>query len=476
MSFRKVVSAGRPLCWSLAAGMLVWVAGVAGCHRGPTTSTEDQGNSTPVASDEGKSQESASPSVDAPSRKSSPVGEPCDPVSELKQEAFQVARQLIADFPEAAESVAVLALVQDRYGRSAEALESWERCLELNSRFASAYHGMGTIVRKRGDDEEAVRLFRKALSLNPMLRGCHEDLADALMSQGAIIEASTVLEEGVVAGVRSAGAYFRLGQAYVLLKQFEKAKENFQASIDTDPDAYSSYYGLAGVCARLGQREESRNILKQYSRLKEKARATETERLRSFDDIQSACESVAFFHNAAAQVYDKHGNLHKAEEHWLRSASLVPTETVGRIKLAQLYQRQNRWPEAITILEQLCRVQPEEVPFRMNLGNVRMLALRFDAAERDFREVCKLAPDSSLGYSSLAQLLVRRNRNLDEANMLAEKAVKLKPNAANYFVLSLARASNGDRSGALAAVENALRRAPDNSTFRQLYETLQATP
>jgi len=450
----------------LAIGTLACAVGAAGCQRGSIP--EEASRTAPTPKEKGGSFGGGAPGKSTP--------EPSDPISALKQESFDVARQLIADLPDAPESVAVLALVQDRYGRSEEALESWQRCLELDSRFASAYHGMGTIVQKRGDAEEAVRLFRTARSLDPTLRDCNEDLADALMNQGEFQEATLVLEDGLAAGVRTAGAYFRLGQAYMQRKQFESARKNFHASIDVDPEAYSSYYGLANAYARLGQREESKNILKQFSKLKKKSRATETERLRSFDDIQSARESAAFFHHAAAQIYENRGDLHPAEKHLTRAVSLVPANTGNQAKLAQLYQRQKRWMDAIKVLERLCLAEPEDISVRMNLGNVRMLAQRFDAAEADFRQVCQTAPDFSQGYSSLAQLLVRRNRKLDEANTLAEKAVQLEPIANNYFVLSLARASNGDRSGALAAIENALRQTPDNPAFRQLYESLQEPP
>jgi Flp pilus assembly protein TadD len=64
-------------------------------------------------------------------------------------------------------------------------------------------------------------------------------------------------------------------------------------------------------------------------------------------------------------------------------------------------------------------------------------------------------------------------RKLDEARSLAQTAVRLEPSAASFLVLGEACDRNGDRQGALSAMERAIALEPGNDQYRRIYGWLK---
>ena len=65
----------------------------------------------------------------------------------------------------------------------------------------------------------------------------------------------------------------------------------------------------------------------------------------------------------------------------------------------------------------------ESALFAERLGKTEIL-------ERNLRKVIKLTPDAAQAYNALGYSLADRNKNLDEANTLIDKAMSLQPNDA----------------------------------------------
>jgi cytochrome c-type biogenesis protein CcmH/NrfG len=97
----------------------------------------------------------------------------------------------------------------------------------------------------------------------------------------------------------------------------------------------------------------------------------------------------------------------------------------------------------------------------------------FEKAEQAFRQTIALAPNNPAGYRELARFYLRTNTNLAQAHALAKKAIALKENAETYFLLGWAADVNGDRAGALQAMEQAIRLQPGNQKYRQIYERIK---
>jgi len=386
----------------------------------------------------------------------------------LKDEAIEVAGCLVNDLPNRPEPLALLALAHNRLGDSAKAVGCWQRCLELDPNSAAAYDALGRIALTKDECEKAVAHFRKALAIDPKVSQVRTALADALMRSGEVEEAVAVLEEDLKDSPRNVESLSRLGQAWLQLKEYDKARERFAAAIEVDPACTDAYYGLSNVCIRLGEKEEAQKYREKFKELKAADLEVAEGRRQALFHPETLPEFVASICLAAGNVYSRHRYVEKAELCWRRAATLAPQDTVSRHQLALMYLQANRAAEALEVLDQLKKIEPENAIHYLNLGFLKVRLSEFDEAEEAFRTACKLAPKVSTGYASLAQLYLETRTKPEEARELAQTAVELEPTASNYFVLSTACAACSDAAEALAAIEKALKLDPDNAEYRRM--------
>jgi len=394
----------------------------------------------------------------------------------LRNQANDAASRLIRVFPNSADAMAVMALVHDTFGENEEAMKCLERCVQLDPNCADAYEGMGASALKTGDFEKAAGHLRKVLEIDPTKLAVRESLAFALLAQNKPREAIAVLADEIVSRQRRWGIFFRLGRAYSMMDEYEKARENCLMAIEIDPNRTEPYHLLARICARLGQKEESKMYLMRYKELSQRTKKANVESVRRYDDLAMTREDVADILTAAGEVYLRNMDLQDGEKQFLQAAQLDPRNTACRNHLVSLYQQSGRVNNMIEQLKALQEIEPANATHPMRLGAINVRLNRFDAAERAFQRAKELAPRRPEGYVALARFYLQSNQKTAEALELARVAVQLEPNAPNYVLLSMASNKNGDHAGAMAAIEQATVLDPDNHQLETIRNMLKREP
>jgi tetratricopeptide (TPR) repeat protein len=361
-------------------------------------------------------------------------------IAALKQEQLELARKLLAEFPNREGALVLIGNVLQFQARGDEADEYWKRALQVNPKRADVYWSLGQRAMLAGNYAEAVSSWRKVLELDPRMPMISGNLALALMGLGQHQEAVDVLEQGRQAGILSAFDYFVLGQGYLQLGQLDKAGACYEAAIQLEPNHTNAHYGLFTVCSRLGQRSKAHEHLATFQKLK----AQEMKVLKDRNDV----------HSDLLEVRDR----------------VAETYVTAR----QLYRDPLQAGKAEQLLQRALEIDPSHVTALRGLAEFYLAAGRGAEAEKAYRALIQAAPGLSAGYRELAWLYLRSRTRLPEARQLAEKAVALEPLAVNYFVLSRAYDQNGDAGRALSALKKAVDLEPANSSYRQTYERLRA--
>jgi Flp pilus assembly protein TadD len=141
--------------------------------------------------------------------------------------------------------------------------------------------------------------------------------------------------------------------------------------------------------------------------------------------------------------------------------------------LGTLYLGQRKAGEAIEQFRELARLEPTDPDHYQQLGFLEARLGNLAAAERDFKQMIRIAPKSAAGYRSLAKFYLNTKREAKQAQQLAITAVKLDPVADSYFVLGWSLAVNGRRDEAATALQKARQLDPKNSTYRQLHDMVR---
>ena len=118
------------------------------------------------------------------------------PSTEAYPKAEQAARRALALDPQSAEAHAAMAFVRQRYYNDAVgAARSFERTLELNPNYVTAYNTYGDVLRDMGRFERMIEVHRKAVELDPLSVFMRTRLASKYIDLTRFEEARGLLAE-----------------------------------------------------------------------------------------------------------------------------------------------------------------------------------------------------------------------------------------------------------------------------------------
>jgi TolB-like protein/Tfp pilus assembly protein PilF len=118
------------------------------------------------------------------------------PSAEAFPKAEQAARRALALDPQSAEAHAAMAFVRDRYYNDAVgASRYFERTLELNPNYVTAYNIYGDVLRDIGNLERMIEVHRKAVELDPLSVFMRTRLASKLLDIGSYDESRALLDQ-----------------------------------------------------------------------------------------------------------------------------------------------------------------------------------------------------------------------------------------------------------------------------------------
>lgn len=116
---------------------------------------------------------------------------------------------------------------------------------------------LADLLKERGRTEAAVLEYRRALAGNPESVSILNKLSSALMGMGQDGEALEFLTRAREVYPDHPTTYTYLGQVYLKLKDFRRAKEAFSESIQINPFNPEVHEGLAQACERLDEKERA---------------------------------------------------------------------------------------------------------------------------------------------------------------------------------------------------------------------------
>jgi tetratricopeptide (TPR) repeat protein len=389
-------------------------------------------------------------------------------------EAKQVVDRLVEAFPASPDALEIGARWDSWLGNTAEAVQSWEKCLALNPGYVYAYSGMGSVAAKKGDYAKATALFRKALELDPASSETQIQLAMTLIDAGQPEEAISVLEKNARSDANPIRGLVLLGMTYLNLKDNLKAKQYYEAAIRIHPNHANAHFGLATACQRLGLKEEAQQYMEKFNKLRSEEKEIRRDQRTNYDDLGAVCQEVATVQTDAGRIYLTAARPAGAERLWQRAAALDPKNVSCRQALAWMYRQAGRVPEGLRMLGEIAAIEPNNPIYPLEIGRIHFELKEFEAAERDFEDARKLDPQGWQACAALARLYIDTGRKLPEALTLARSAVEITPSAVNYVLLGAACERNADFVGAAAAIEQAIQREPSNPEYRRMYEQLRA--
>lgn len=329
---------------------------------------------------------------------------PADLVRQLLYGDPRPLRELAAYIPPALERCVTLALHKDPDYRVPTA-QNLESMLKKVLAEPDLYYNQGELDLRQGDRDRAIALYELALERDAQFWPAHR----------------------------------ALGRLKVELKDWEGVRNHFRQILAQRPDDSESYHYLAQAEYALGQYGEA---LKYYQRawtLKPSDRDLELAVARCLLELGRHAEAAEHFRSLAdrhggwalpafelGRVAYQRGQKRQALAHFEEAHQRDPRHVGVLYNLGACYQEMGDGAKAQQCYEQLLSADPDNAEVRHNLGCLLYSQEQHDQALTELEEVCRVRP--SWAYSHMARgMVLEAKGRLDDAVAAYQTAVETDP-------------------------------------------------
>jgi tetratricopeptide (TPR) repeat protein len=174
--------------------------------------------------------------------------------------------------PSDAEAWYYLGRTKYNENRFEEAIQAFQKCLDLRSHFALAADGLGLSQAGLGHNADAIASLQKAISMQDNFgQNTPEpyiDLGDLFNQQARFDEALPFLQHAVTIAPRNVRAHEVLGKAYLNLNRLPEAQHELEAAVSIDPGLATLHYLLGQIYRKEGQLDKAKSELERFRSLK----------------------------------------------------------------------------------------------------------------------------------------------------------------------------------------------------------------
>jgi len=366
--------------------------------------------------------------------------------------------------PDNPESYTQYGHIKSALGEYKEAIEYYDNALQLDNQLVEAYSVRGFAQCKLGLYQEAIKSLDTAIELNPKYSMAYQNRAMAnyhlgnyekanddvqiLQSLGGTLD-EVFYDEYVVE------IYLNLGKTYMSQKEFHKAREQFNAVTELNPENIDAHHNLG-------------NLFKQEQ-------DTEAAR-KEFETIINIDPKNISAHIELGQLYADMKDYQSAAEKFKTVLELAPDNRFSRIYLGRSYTEMEDFTNAERTFRSILINNPNDVAAHMNLGIMYTKAKRFDNAISELRTVLTLnSKDAeSRACFMLGTLLFDQKGATQEAISVYKRGLSLDPGNFNgHIYLGNLYQKTGNLGNAIIEFELALKLNPAAPNLKEKINDLK---
>ena len=244
----------------------------------------------------------------------------------------------------------MLGVLLARLGRFGEALEYYNKALDLRPRYAEALNNRGNTLSHLRRHNEAIRSYREALDVMPDYAAAHNNLGNSLQEAGCIDDAIASFRRALQLKPDYSDALNNLGNALLSKGNFEDASRSFARALQLQPNFDRALVGYGKTLNLMGYHRQGVEFLER--------------------GIQLSPDNPRW-HNELGNALSDLGRIEYAISSYRRAIELDPEYAEGYSNLGNALGAAGRHEDAIASYENALRVQPDLCETHYVLGFVK---------------------------------------------------------------------------------------------------------
>jgi tetratricopeptide (TPR) repeat protein len=231
-----------------------------------------------------------------------------------------------------------------RQKRFAEAAAQYEKALQVKPEFNEALVNLAICYNMTGNPDRALGILRGALRKDIKRTGTiNYNIGEVLENQGKIEEATAYYEKAIGSELEQDMVCCKLASLYYDTKQFEKARDMFEMTLEIQMDPSTPYRNM--LRKNLEYFEDNQDEYHAIESLLDEH--TIQNRLTAYDldiikKINDRNKEIAKVHNHLAMIYYLQGDFDKAIDHFEQSLKIWPGNRDAVKNLPLLRQMKNQ--------------------------------------------------------------------------------------------------------------------------------------
>jgi tetratricopeptide (TPR) repeat protein len=141
-------------------------------------------------------------------------------------------------------------------GQVDDAVAQYQKAVEIYPNYQEAHGNLGLALFQKGQVDDAVAQYQKAVEINPNYVQAHYNLGVALFQKGQVDDAVAQYQRAVEIDPNFAAAHIDLGNAFFQKGHLEEAIAQFQKAVEINPEA-EAHYDLGNALLQKGHLDEA---------------------------------------------------------------------------------------------------------------------------------------------------------------------------------------------------------------------------
>ncbi len=225
-----------------------------------------------------------------------------------------------------------------KQGRTQEAIDYYQRALQVQPHYSMPHYTLGEIFAKQGRFADAVFHYQEAIRIDPDFAEAHNNLGNILLGQEDFDRAIQHYLQALKLNPGYAQVPFNLARALVQQNQIDAAIVYFQQALKIKPDFVEVHNDLGSVLARKGQLQEA---------------------IEQFSQAVRINPNYALAHANLGNVLARRGELEKAIVHFRDAVRIQPNFAEAHESLAKVLALQGKTDDAIRHHQEALRIKKD---------------------------------------------------------------------------------------------------------------------
>ncbi|MCL1833692.1 MAG: tetratricopeptide repeat protein [Leptospirales bacterium] len=277
---------------------------------------------------------------------------------------------------------------------------------------------LGTIARKKGEYDNAVDFFNRAINYDPNNSEIYINLARAYREKKNYNDAVRYAEKAYSMNTKDISALKLLGDIYYELTDWDRALKYYEQALKIDDNNPILLYNTAMALFRKGERLTALEFLK---------RAADADKIGDVAYNSYVRLGAEFLES---NMFDL------AEKYLVHAVHLRPSDPMGHYNLAVAYLRQNKNKEALKELEDAERLGQTDMALLENIGESYFSLKDYDKSLKIYNKVLEASSQNVRILARLGEIYYERG-DINRAYDAYRKITQLQPATENARIAYL---------------------------------------